>query len=167
MRWKGKRIVRKPNQELLYQTTFWCGLVLNELKVLGKKCRRAECKSAKLWGEKVKELSDGVTETQIVQRFERNSHWRKLSMIMVWERYCNASPKPELFLFLFVYIFIDISANMRPFGVWVEIFTDDSPYRNKYCTIDRSLCSFAQANTLTQYLLEWNLAQWLFQKYFL
>ena len=25
------RIFRKPNQELLYQTTFWCGLVLNGL----------------------------------------------------------------------------------------------------------------------------------------
>ena len=39
--------------------------------------------------------------------FEKNSHWRKLSMIMVWERYCNASPKPELFLFsLFIFSFI-------------------------------------------------------------
>ena len=48
--------------------------------------------------------------------FERNSHWRKLSMIMMWERYCNASPKPEFFIF-FVYIFIHISANMSPFGL--------------------------------------------------
>ena len=47
----------------------------------------------------VKELSDGVTETQILQNFERNSHWRMLSIIMVWERYCNASLKPEFFLF--------------------------------------------------------------------
>ena len=39
--------------------------------------------------------------------FERNSHWRKLSMIMVWERYCNASSKPEFFLFsLFIFSFI-------------------------------------------------------------
>ena len=59
-------------------------------KGTGYKCRRVECKSAKLWGEMVKELSDGVTETQIPPKnFERNSHWRKLSMIMVWERYCN------------------------------------------------------------------------------
>ena len=40
---------------------------------------------------------------------------------MVWERYCNASPKPEFFfpvLFIFfVYIFIHISANMSPFGL--------------------------------------------------
>ena len=35
---------------------------------------------------------------------------------MVWERYCNASPKPEFFLFS-VYIFIHISANMSPFGL--------------------------------------------------
>ena len=39
--------------------------------------------------------------------FERNSHWRKLSMIMVWEHYCNTSPKPEFFLFsLFIFSFI-------------------------------------------------------------
>ena len=49
--------------------------------------------------------------------FERNSHWRKISMIMVWERYCNASPKPEFFFIFFVYIFIHISANMSPFGL--------------------------------------------------
>ena len=41
------------------------------------------------------------------KNFERNSHWRKLSMIMVWERYCKASPKPEFFLFsLFIFSFI-------------------------------------------------------------
>ena len=41
------------------------------------------------------------------KNFERNSHWRKLSMIMVWERYCNTSPKPEFFLFsLFIFSFI-------------------------------------------------------------
>ena len=45
------------------------------LKVLGKSVglsRRVECKSAKLWGEMVKELSDGVTETQILQKL-----WKK------------------------------------------------------------------------------------------
>ena len=36
---------------------------------------------------------------------------------MVWERYCNASPKPEFFCNFFVYIFIHISANMSPFGL--------------------------------------------------
>ena len=36
---------------------------------------------------------------------------------MVWERYYNASPKPEFFLFYFVYIFIHISANMSLFGL--------------------------------------------------
>ena len=51
------------------------------------------------------------------KHFERNNHWRKLSMIMVWERYCNASPKPEFFFIFFVYIFIHISANMSPFGL--------------------------------------------------
>ena len=51
------------------------------------------------------------------KRFERNSHWRKLSMIIVWERYCYASPKPEFFFIFFVYISIHISANMIPFGL--------------------------------------------------
>ena len=37
-------------------------------------------------------------------------------MIMVWERYCNTSLKPEFYLFS-VYIFIHISANMSPFGL--------------------------------------------------
>ena len=41
------------------------------------------------------------------KNFERNSPWRKLSMIMVWERYCNASPKPEFSSFsLFIFSFI-------------------------------------------------------------
>ena len=51
------------------------------------------------------------------ESFERNSHWRKLSMIMVWERYCNASPKTEFFLFSNFIFFIHISANMSPFGL--------------------------------------------------
>ena len=51
------------------------------------------------------------------KNFERNSHWRKLSMVMVWERYCYASPKPNYFFIFFVYIFIHISANMSPFGL--------------------------------------------------
>ena len=38
-------------------------------------------------------------------------------MIMVWEHYCCASPKPEFFLIFFVYIFIHISAIMSPFGL--------------------------------------------------
>ena len=66
----------------------------------------------------VKEYCQMVSQKpKYCKNFERNSHWRKLSMIMVWERYCNASPKPELFLFLFVYIFIHISANMSLFGL--------------------------------------------------
>ena len=35
----------------------------------------------------------------------------------MWERYCNASPKPKFFFIFFVYIFIHISANMSPFGL--------------------------------------------------
>ena len=84
-------------------------------KGTGYECRRVEWKNAKLWGEMVKELSDGVAETQILQKL-----WKKYSlektMIMVWERYCNTSPKPEFFFIFFVYIFIHISANMSLFG---------------------------------------------------
>ena len=40
-------------------------------------------------------------------------------MIMLWERYCNASPKPEFFFYFFVYSFIHISAKYE--SVWVEI----------------------------------------------
>ena len=36
-------------------------------------------------------------------------------MIMVWERYCNTSPKPEFFFPFF--FFIHISANMSLFGL--------------------------------------------------
>ena len=43
----------------------------------------------------------------IAKTLKEISHWRKLSMIMVWERYCNASQKPEFFLFsLFIFSFI-------------------------------------------------------------
>ena len=38
-------------------------------------------------------------------------------MIMVWERYCYASPKPEFCFIFFVYVFIHISANMTLFGL--------------------------------------------------
>ena len=49
----------------------------------------------------------------------RNSHCMEkiIFMIMVWERYCNASPKPEFFFIFFVYIFIHSSANMSLFGL--------------------------------------------------
>ena len=85
------------------------------------------------------------------KNFERNSHWRKLSMIMVWERYCNASPKPEFFLFsLFIFSFISRL-------IWVRL----GWYFHRWFSIQKqgtdvqlilSFCSFAQANTLTQYL---------------
>ena len=67
--------------------------------------------------------------------FERNSHWRKLSMIMVWERYCNASPKPEFFLFsLFIFSFISQLIWVRfgwNFHRWFSI-----QKQVKWCTID-------------------------------
>ena len=72
---------------------------------------------------------------------------------MVWERYCNTSPKPEFFLFSLFYIFIHISANMSPFGLKFSqmiLHTDTSKLIHVQFII--SLCSFAQANTLTQYL---------------
>ena len=47
--------------------------------------------------------------------FERNSHWRKLYMIMVWERYTVTLLQNQNSFFVFVYIFVHISANMSPF----------------------------------------------------
>ena len=49
------------------------------------------------------------------KNFERNSHWRKLSMLMVWKLYCKSSPKPEYSCYFLCFIFIHISANMSPF----------------------------------------------------
>ena len=69
------------------------------------------------------------------KNFERNSHWRKLSMIMVWERYCNASPKPEFFLFsLFIFSFISQLIWVRlglNFHRWFSI-----QKQGNWCTID-------------------------------
>ena len=69
------------------------------------------------------------------KNFERNSHWRKLSMIMVWERYCNASPKPEFCLFsLFIFSFISQLIWVRlgwNFHRWLSI-----QKRVRWCTID-------------------------------
>ena len=67
----------------------------------------------------------------------------------------NASSKgPGILFIFFVYILIHISAS-KSFGKWVEIFTDDSPYMKQvnWChNWSFLLWSFAQANTLTQYL---------------
>ena len=81
------------------------------------------------------------------KNFERNSHWRKLSMIMVWERYSNASPKPEFFLFsLFIFSFISqlICVRLgRDFHRWFSIqkqvnrCTIDS-FSLKFCTSQQS-----------------------------
>ena len=95
----------------------------------------------------VKELSDGVTETQILQKLWKNSHWRKLSMIMVWERYCNASPKPEFFLFsLFIFSFISRLIWVRlgwNFHRWFSIqkqvnWCTIDPFSLKFCTSQHS-----------------------------
>ena len=51
-------------------------------------------------------------------------------MIMVWERYCNASAKPELYFIFFVYILIHISANMNT-ASQLNLALDDSPYRHQ------------------------------------
>ena len=50
-------------------------MFISHIKGTGYECRRVECKSAKLWGEMVKELSDGVTETKILQKL-----WKKYSL---------------------------------------------------------------------------------------
>ena len=81
------------------------------------------------------------------KNFERNSHWIKLSMIMVWERYGNASPKPEFFLFsLFIFSFISqliwvcLGWNFhRWFSLQKQVnwYTID-PFSLKFCTSQHS-----------------------------
>ena len=66
----------------------------------------------------------------ITKKIGRNSHWRKLSMIMVLRALHVTLPQTRILFIFLVYIFIHYNlANKIPFGV--EIFTDDSPYRNK------------------------------------
>ena len=81
------------------------------------------------------------------KNFERNSHWRKLSMIMVWECYCNASPKPEFFLFsLFIFSFISQLIWVRlgwNFHRWFSIqkqvnWCTIDPFSLKFCTSQHS-----------------------------
>ena len=69
------------------------------------------------------------------KNFLRNSHWRNLSMIMWWERYSNASPKPDFFLFsLFIFSFISQLIWIRlgwNFHRWFSI-----QERVNWCTIN-------------------------------
>ena len=81
------------------------------------------------------------------KNFERNSHWRNLSMIMVWERYCNAFPKPEFFLFsLFIFSFLSQLIWVRlgwNFHRWFSIqkqvnWCTIDPFSLKFCTSQHS-----------------------------
>ena len=71
----------------LINRVFTCVLIMFKhlLKVLGKSVyRRVECKSVKLLCEMVKDCQMvSVQKPKYCKNFERNSHWRKLSMIMV------------------------------------------------------------------------------------
>ena len=84
---------------------------------------------------------------QYCKNFERNCHWRKLSMIMVWERYHNASPKPKFFLFsLFIFSFISQLIWHRlgwNFHRWFSIqkkvnWCTIAPFSLKFCTSQHS-----------------------------
>ena len=88
-------------------THVWYDLRSNNfLKVL--------CKSVGGWNAKVlsyevkweKNCQMVSQKPKYCKRFEINSHWRKLSMIMVWERYCNASPKPDFFIFFYFHSYL-------------------------------------------------------------
>ena len=79
--------------------------------------------------------------------FERNSHWRKLSMIMVWERYCNASPKQNYFYFLCLYfhsylplIWVCLGWNFhRWFSIQKQVnWCIIDPFTLKFCTSQHS-----------------------------
>ena len=68
-------------------------------------------------------------------------------MIMVWERYCNASPKPEFFLFsLFIFSFISRLIWVRlgwHFHRWFSIqkqvnWCTIDPFSLKFCTSQHS-----------------------------
>ena len=67
----------------------------------------------------VKELSDGIAETQILQKF-----WKKSSLEKtIYDNGVRASAlllrfsKPRIIFYFLVYIFFHISANMSPFGL--------------------------------------------------
>ena len=69
------------------------------------------------------------------KNFLRNSHWRNLSMIMWWERYSNASPKPDFFLFsLFIFSFISQLIWIRLGWNFHRRFSIQE--RVNWCTID-------------------------------
>ena len=81
------------------------------------------------------------------KNFERNSHWRKLFMIIVWERYCNASPKPEFFSFsLFIFSFISQLIWVRlgwNFHRWFSLqkqvnWCTIDPFSLRFCTSQHS-----------------------------
>ena len=93
----------------------------------------------------VKELSDDITETQILHKktLKLFSHWRKLSMINGVRALLSRFSKTRILFIFFVYIFIHISANMSPFGLKFSQMI--------FHTETRKLI-FAQSNTLTQYL---------------
>ena len=88
------------------------------------------------------------------KNFERKSHWRKLSMRMLWERYCNASPNPEFFLFyLFIFSFISqliwvrLGWNLhRWFSIQKQV---------NWCTIDPFSWQFCTSQH--SYSVQWNL----------
>ena len=79
--------------------------------------------------------------------FERNNHWRKLSLIMVWERYCNTSPKPEFFLFS-LFIFSIISQLIRVRLRWNFHRWFSMQKQVNWCTIDPFSLKFLHKPTL-------------------
>ena len=107
----------------------------------------------------VKELSDGITKPNIAKTLKENGHWRKLSMIMVWERYCNASPKPEFFLFsLFIFSFISQLIWVRlgwNFHRWFSI-----QKQVNWCTIDLFSLKFCTSQHSYPVPLSYNNIQW-------
>ena len=127
-------------------------LFYHSLKVLGKSPRRVDMQNCYHYDWNGKRIVRWCHRNpNIYKNFERKSHWRKLFMIIVWERYCNASPKPEFFLFsLFIFSFISQLIWVRlgwNFHRWFSI-----QKHVNWCILILSLCSFAQANTLIHYL---------------
>ena len=72
-----------------------------KLKVLGKSVGGS---NAKVLSYEVKWYKNCHRDPNIAKALKENIHWRKLSMIIVWEGYCYASPNQNSFVFsLFIY----------------------------------------------------------------
>ena len=73
-------MIRKPNQELLYQTTFWCGLVLN-----GLKCTCTQKIFLNIWkGHRLEIHCTNIHRKRFIKEWNFTELWCVLAMFHVW-----------------------------------------------------------------------------------